>query len=156
MSTSHRTSVTLCCAREDAVHLEPLVEHLSRKGISAKLLQGIDEDPHRLGPAMDEERGACMFVACLGESLGPSEFRRMTGVYSARRGPQHYLAELLVEPDEILAMAESINSSLEKAQKASAVNQSHCRDGVTHTGDCRFPPATYMPLPSRPTRPGRP
>ena len=127
-STSHRTSVTLCCAREDVAHLQPLVEHLSRNGIPARLLPGIDEDPHALGPAIDDERGACVFVACIGESLGPNEFRRMTGVYSARRGPQHYLADLLVEPDEILAMAETINTAVRRAQKATAAPRREIAD----------------------------
>ncbi|KIG18235.1 hypothetical protein DB30_01344 [Enhygromyxa salina] len=116
-SASHGISVTLCCAPEDADHLRPLAAHLSERGLPTSLLVGVETDPHQLGPALDVP-GAGLFVVCLGEALGPAEHRRIAGVYSARKGPEHYLSELLVEPDETLAMAETIHAALAKIQEA--------------------------------------
>jgi hypothetical protein len=113
-------SVILCCARADVVHVRPLAEYLRSTGIKVRLLEGIDEEAHLLGASLDLEHGACMFVACLSDTLGPKDFRRLTGIYSARKGPQHYLADIMVEPDELPAMVENINVALGRAGKALA------------------------------------
>jgi hypothetical protein len=110
-------SVILCCAQADAVHIRPLADHLRSKGIKVRLLEGIDQDAHLLGASLDLEQGACMFVACLSDTLGPKDFRRLTGIYSARKGPQHYLADIMVEPDELPAMIENLNVALGRAAK---------------------------------------
>lgn len=142
-SVSHGISVTLCCAPADADHLRPLADHLSKLGLPTIMLEGIESDPHRLGPALDVP-GACLFVVCMSESLGTAAHRRITGVYSARKGPMHYLAKLLVEPDETLAMAETIHAALAKVTQAkpdkarselnSSQSGSRLRDVVTVTG----------------------
>lgn len=119
-SASHGISVTLCCALEDADHLRPLAEHLSELGLPTTLLTGVESDPLRLGPALDLP-GARLYVVCLGEALGPPEHRRIAGVYSARKGPEHHLAELFVEPDETLAMAETIHTALAKINQSSTL-----------------------------------
>src|SRR5262245_48517509 len=143
MSSVQAISVILCCARVDAAHVRPLAEHLRNKGTKVRLLEGIDEDPHLLGTSLDLEEGACMFVACMSDTLGPKDFRRLTGIYSARKGPQHYLADIMVEPDELPAMIEGINVALGRANKvitsgerekrASKPGAAHLRDvvGVT-------------------------
>lgn len=113
-------SVILCCARADVVHVRPLAEYLRSTGTKVRLLEGIDEEAHLLGASLDLEHGACMFVACLSDTLGPKDFRRLTGIYSARKGPQHYLADILVEPDELPAMVENITVALGRAGKALA------------------------------------
>lgn len=120
MSAVQTISVILCCTRADAVHIRPLAEYLRSKGTKVRLLEGIDEDAHLLGASLDLEHGACMFVACLSDTLGPKDFRRLTGIYSARKGPQHYLADIMVEPDELPAMIESINVALGRAGKVIA------------------------------------
>jgi hypothetical protein len=117
VSSVQSISVILCCARADAPHVRPLAEHLRGKGIRVRLLEGIDEDAHLLGDSLDLEPGACMFVACLSDSLGPKDFRRLTGIYSARKGPQHYLADIMVEPDELPAMIENLDVALARAAK---------------------------------------
>jgi hypothetical protein len=120
VSAVQSISVILCCARADAVHVRPLAEYLRSKGTKVRLLEGIDEDAHLLGASLDLETGACMFVACLSDTLGPKDFRRLTGIYSARKGPQHYLADIMVEPDELPAMIENINVALGRAGKVIA------------------------------------
>ena len=108
----------LCCARADVAHVRPIAEHLRKAGTKAQLLEGVDEDPHLLGASLDSEQGACMFVACLSDSLGPKDLRRLTGIYSARKGPQHYFADIMVEPDELPAMLEHLNVALRRAESA--------------------------------------
>jgi hypothetical protein len=120
VSAVQSISVILCCAQVDAVHVLPLAEYLRSKGTKVRLLEGIDDDAHLLGASLDLETGACMFVACLSDTLGPKDFRRLTGIYSARKGPQHYLADIMVEPDELPAMIESINVALDRAGKVIA------------------------------------
>jgi hypothetical protein len=120
VSAVQSISVILCCAHADAVHVRPLAEYLRSKGTKVRLLEGIDEDAHLLGASLDLELGACMFVACLSDTLGPKDFRRLTGIYSARKGPQHYLADIMVEPDELPAMIENINVALGRAGKVIA------------------------------------
>jgi hypothetical protein len=120
VSSVQSIAVILCCARADAVHVRPLAEHLRNEGIKVRLLEGIDEDAHLLGASLDLELGACMFVACLSDSLGAKAFRRLTGIYSARKGPQHYLADIMVEPDELPAMIESLSVALVRASKVVA------------------------------------
>lgn len=100
--------------------MRPLAEHLRSKGTKVRLLEGIDEEAHLLGASLDLEQGACMFVVCLSDTLGPKDFRRLTGIYSARKGPQHYLADIMVEPDELPAMIENINVALGRATKVIA------------------------------------
>jgi hypothetical protein len=117
MSSNRAISVILCCARADTAHVRPLAERLRKDGTKVQLLEGIDEDPHLLGASLDLEQGACMFVTCLSDTLGPKDFRRLTGIYSARKGPQHYLADIMVEPDEVPAMLENINVALGRAAK---------------------------------------
>jgi hypothetical protein len=153
VSSVQAISVILCCARADAAHVRPLAEYLRGKGNKVRLLEGIDEDAHLLGDSLDLETGACMFVACLSDTLGPKDFRRLTGIYSARKGPQHYLADILVEPDELPAMIESINVALGRASKivgsgdrdkrANSRGPTRLRDvvGVTDISAVSQPPA---------------
>lgn len=164
MSSVQAIAVILCCARSDAAYVRPLAEHMRNKGFKVRLLEGIDEDTHLLGTSLDLEEGACMFVACLSDTLGPKEFRRLTGIYNARKGPQHYLADLMVEPDELPAMVENLNTALGRANKvitsgerekrASNQGPAHLRDvvGVTDISAVAKAPATrsrpHAPKPS--------
>lgn len=113
---STRVPLTLCCAQEDASHIRPVLTLLEREeGYRVRLIEGVEEDPYLLGSSLDRQLGACVIIACLSDALGPAQFRRIEGVYSARKGPDHYLDTIFVEPDETLAMAESVRSVVAKA-----------------------------------------
>ena len=113
---STRVPLTLCCAQEDASHIRPVLTLLEREeGYRVRLIEGVEEDPYLLGSSLDRQLGACVIIACLSDALGPAQFRRIEGVYNARKGPDHYLDTIFVEPDETLAMAESVRGVVAKA-----------------------------------------
>jgi len=114
---SKRIAVTLCCAQEDASHLRPLVIHLEQQGYEVRLIEGVGEDPYLLGSSLDRQLGACVIVACLSDALGPAQFRRIEGVYNARKGPDHWLETIFVEPDETLAMAEGVRAAVARVKE---------------------------------------
>lgn len=111
-----RVPLTLCCAQEDASHIRPVLTLLEREeGYRVRLIEGVEEDPYLLGSSLDRQLGACVIIACLSDALGPAQYRRIEGVYNARKGPDHYLDTIFVEPDETLAMAESVRGVVAKA-----------------------------------------
>lgn len=120
MSAKQPVSVLLCCAHSDASHVRPLVGKLEREGTTTRLIEGIEDDPHLFGKALDDSPGATLFVVCLSDTLGTSHYRRLTGVYNARKGPSHYLADIIVEPDELDAMFDAIATALVRAGKVIA------------------------------------
>src|SRR5690606_28698954 len=78
MSAKQPVSVLLCCAHSDASHVRPLVGKLEREGTTTRLIEGIEDDPHLFGKALDDSPGATLFVVCLSDTLGTSHYRRLT------------------------------------------------------------------------------
>lgn len=105
-------SVVLCCARQDADHLSVVVEHLRRESIEPVVLAGVDEDAHRLGAAVDAERGRALFVLCKSTTLGPSDLLRLEGIFGARKGPSHRIITTRLRAEDALGMVKDVRSAL--------------------------------------------
>lgn len=91
MTRRASASLVLCCAEEGEVRLVDLIDTLHADGLSPEVLAGIDADPDLLTTAVDRQHGAALFVLCQTPELDRATVRRLSGLFSARRGPEHHI-----------------------------------------------------------------
>jgi len=113
--------VLLLCAEDSEVTLVQLVDALNRSGHPPELIAGVEHDTALLTSAADRTRGPGLFVLCQSEDLDRSQVLKLTGLFSARKGPQHQL--LVVELDETqpLESLPTIEAALEAVGRGETV-----------------------------------
>jgi hypothetical protein len=84
-------ALVLCCAEDGEVRLVDLIDTLHADGHSPEVLAGIDADPDVLTTAVDRLHGPALFVLCQTPELDRAAVRRLSGLFSARRGPEHHI-----------------------------------------------------------------
>lgn len=114
---SRKVAVTLVCAADDEPTLEPVLERLRAAHFDAELVAGVDRQPRRVGEALDRcgERG--VVVACVSKRLDGPELRKVEGVFSARRGPNHAIIRV-----DISQPMQEIATAIQRAVEAFAAN----------------------------------
>jgi hypothetical protein len=86
--------VTLVCATADSESLDDVVDGLSATGRDVGLVAGVDEQPRRVGEALERVGDLGILVVCASPRLDGAMLRKIEGLFSARRGPNHALIRI--------------------------------------------------------------
>ena len=101
---SRKVVVTLVCAAADREALDDVVDGLSASGRDVGIVSGVDEQPRRMGEALDRcESG--LVVLCTSTRIDGGTLRKIEGLFSARRGPNHAMVRVDVgqAPTDVIA-----------------------------------------------------
>ncbi len=115
---ARRVAVTLVCAADDEAALEPVLERLRAAGLEAELVPDVDQAPRRVGETLDRSGEWGLIVACTSKRLDGPELRKVEGVFSARRGPNHAIIRVDIEQTKA-----EIVAAIRRAIEAFAANQ---------------------------------
>ena len=137
-ATGNHVPLILCCAEDGEVALVGVLDELHRMGHSPEVLTGVDSDPAVLTSAVDRVRGAALFILCESHELDRTQSMRLEGLFSARRGPEHDLLTVQLQPRNELAILPRIEAAVEKMSgnptRASGEGGHHMRDVIGPTG----------------------
>ncbi|WP_146155541.1 hypothetical protein [Enhygromyxa salina] len=86
--------VTLVCATADEDTLEDVLDGLHALGHEAGLVAGVDERPRRVGDAIERCGDLGLIVVCTSARLDGPALRKVEGLFSARRGPNHAMVRV--------------------------------------------------------------
>jgi hypothetical protein len=113
-----KIAVTLVCATDDERAVEPVLDRLRASNFDAELVAGVDRQPRRVGEAIDRCGEWGVIVACVSKQLDGPELRKVEGVFSARRGPNHAIVRV-----DISQPKQEIAAASQRAVEAFAANQ---------------------------------
>lgn len=133
-------SVTLGCASADANRLDDVLGQLRREGLEPVVLTGLEREVVGLGDAIDRNRGPAVYVLCQSQTLARRQVIRLSGMFSARRGPLHTLLVIDLEAanrDNVMRSIRGAVGDLTKqggGSRRSGSQAGHLRDivGPTH------------------------
>lgn len=102
---ARKVVVTLVCATADREALDDIVDGLSATGRDVGIVAGVDEQPRRMGDAIDRCGESGLVVLCTSARLDAPTLRVIEGLFSARRGPSHAMVRVDVghSPTETIA-----------------------------------------------------
>lgn len=86
--------VTLVCAAADEDTLEDVVDGLRAVGREVALVSGVDVQPRLVGEAIERCGDWGLIVVCTSTRLDGPSLRKVEGLFSARRGPNHALVRV--------------------------------------------------------------
>jgi hypothetical protein len=97
--------VTLVCAAADREALDDVVDGLSATGRDVGIVGGVDEQPRRMGDALDRCGDSGLVVLCTSPRIDGPTLRVIEGLFSARRGPNHAMVRVDVgqSPSETIS-----------------------------------------------------
>ncbi len=101
---ARKVVVTLVCAAADREALDDVVDGLSASGRDVGIVAGVDEQPRRMGEAIDRGDSG-LVVLCTSPRIDQGTLRKIEGLFSARRGPNHAMVRVDVgqQPSETIA-----------------------------------------------------
>lgn len=117
-----KVAITLVCAGEDEPALASVIDRLRAAKLEAELVPGVDQQPRRVGEALDRCGEWGVVVACTSKHLDGPELRKVEGVFSARRGPNH----AIIRVDVGLSIQEIV-AAITRAVEAFAANSGRIR-----------------------------
>jgi hypothetical protein len=91
---ARKVVVTLVCATEDAEALDDVVDGLSAGGLEVELVVGVDEQPRRVGEAIERCGEWGLLVVCTSAQLDGPNLRKVERLFSARRGAHHAMIRI--------------------------------------------------------------
>jgi hypothetical protein len=102
---SRKVVVTLVCAATDRESLDDIVDGLSATGRDVGIVAGVDEQPRRMGDAIDRCGDSGLVVLCTSARLDSATLMKVEGLFSARRGPNHAMVRVDISqsPTETIA-----------------------------------------------------
>jgi hypothetical protein len=102
---ARKVVVTLVCATADREALDDVVDGLSATGRDVGIVSGVDEQPRRMGDAIDRCGDSGLVVLCTSVRIDAPTLRVVEGLFSARRGPNHAMVRVDVgqSPTEMIA-----------------------------------------------------
>ncbi len=146
MSDAKRLPIVLCCAEESEVALVAVVDLLHREGHAPELVPGVDADVDALTAAADRLSGPALFVLCQSEGLGRVQVRRLEGLFSARKGPEHRMVMVDVAGRSAASVVVEVRAAARELLRGSggrSVDDGHyMRDVVVPTSVAAVPGAT--------------
>lgn len=107
----------LCCAEDNEVGLVKVVDALHREGMAPEVVPGVELDPAVLGEAVDRTDGPALFVLCQTDELEKAAIRRLTGLFSARRGPGQQLVTVSLNAAHPLAVLPTIRKAMKEVAR---------------------------------------
>lgn len=119
----------LLCAEDNEVGLVHLVDALNRSGRAPEVISGVEEDATLLSSATDRSQGAALFVLCQSRELDRSHVLRLSGLFSARKGPFHQLLVVELDDQQPLECLPLIEAAMESVARVadSSVAESELR-----------------------------
>jgi len=110
--------IVLCCAEDDEPALAKILDQLHHEGLTPELVTGVEVDVAPFSKAVDAERGPALFVLCQSMALDRGIARRLTGLFSARRGAGQRIVTVSFNPARPLAILPAIRLALQQAELA--------------------------------------
>ena len=127
---ARKVAVTLVCATDDKDELDDVVDGLSAVGREVSLISGVEREPRLVGDALDHGGELVLVVAVTSPRLEPATLRKIEGLFSARRGPNH----AMVHVDGGGSLAEII-TSIQRAVEGFESSQGRIVRRTTREGD---------------------
>ncbi len=146
-----RVPIVLCCAEEAEPTLIAAVDALHRDGYLTEVVVGVEADATLLTAAVDRLRGAALFVLCQSEDLDRSDVRRLEGLFSARRGPDHSMITVDIASKGPMAVVPEVRI----AARSGGAGDDTPEDDGRHMRDVVMPSMVTAPGASIPSRPRR-
>jgi hypothetical protein len=119
-STSSSVPIFLCCAEDSEVFLVMVVDALRKEGMAPEVIAGVDTEPTLLSGLVDRHDGAALFVLCQSDELDKAQTRRLTGLFSARKGPCQRIITVQLYESRPLSILPGIRSGVKEVLKARA------------------------------------
>jgi len=104
----------LCCAEENEVALVALVDELRRESFKPAVVSGVDIDASGFLAAIDEAGATGLFVVCCSRELDSAQARRLSGLFSARRGPRQRLVTVSLPRFNAVAVLPEIRAAMHR------------------------------------------
>lgn len=111
MIQATRLPIVLCCAEESEVALVAVVDALHREGHAPEVVPGVETDATLVTTAADRVRGPALFVLCQSADLDRVQVRRLEGLFSARRGPDHRMITVEVAQRSTAAIVTEVRAA---------------------------------------------
>lgn len=109
-----RTTVLLCCARDDEPAARALAGSLIDADLTIDVLCGVDGDPSVLSSACDRASGPTLCVVCSSEAMNRSVVRRVAGLFSARKGPRDRLVTVTLADSARRGVLQTIRAAAQE------------------------------------------
>ena len=107
---AHKVIVTLVCTHADEDEVDDIVDGLRAAGRTARLVVGVEDQARLIGEAIERTGDCGLIVLCTSAQLDGPLLRRIEGLFSARRGPNHAMVRI--------DLANSINESVAAISRA--------------------------------------
>lgn len=104
--------LVLCCAEENEVALVRAVDELHQEGWSPEVVSGVEVDAGVLSGVLDRTKGLALFVLCQSDELDANATRKLSGLFSARRGPDHRLLVVTLNPSRPLSILPGVREAM--------------------------------------------
>lgn len=127
--------IVLCCAEDDEPPLAKVVDQLHREGMAPELVTGVELDVGTFSASVDEARGPALYVICQSGSLDRATARRLTGLFSARRGAGQRVVTVTFQPGRPLAILPAIRVAFQQAMLAAGEVLEDAASGGAHLRD---------------------
>lgn len=153
MSDANRLPIVLCCAEESEVALVAVVDVLHREGHAPEVAPGVETDAYVLTGAADRVRGPALFVLCQSDDLDRFQVRRLEGLFSARKGPEHRMVTVDVARRSAAAIVVEVRAAARELLRGTGGRDEddghYMRDVVMPTSVAAVPGATVPPRAGR-------
>lgn len=127
--------IVLCCAEDDEPQLAQVVDQLHREGMAPELVTGVEVDVSTFSASVDEARGPALFVVCQSGTLDRATARRLTGLFSARRGAGQRIVTVTFQGSRPLAILPAIRVAFQQAVLAADEVIEEAEGGGSHLRD---------------------
>lgn len=111
MIQASRLPIILCCAEESEVALVAVVDALHREGYAPEVVPGVETEATLVTAATDRVRGPALFVLCQSDDLDRFQVRRLEGLFSARKGPDHTMITIEVARRGVAAIVTEVRAA---------------------------------------------
>jgi hypothetical protein len=118
MEERYHIPLVLCCAEENEVALVRVLDELHKEGRAPEVVAGVDVDVDLLGRAVDRTDGPALFVLCQSDELDRAATRRLAGLFSARKAPEHRIITVQLTPQRPLSILPPIRTALKDLLRA--------------------------------------
>jgi hypothetical protein len=142
-----RLPIVLCCAEESEVALVAVVDALHREGHAPEVVPGVETDANLVTTSADRVHGAALFVLCQSDDLDRFQVRRLEGLFSARKGPDHHMITVDVARRSAAAIVAEVRAAARDVSRGRTRSDdeddgSYMRDVVLPTSVAAVPGAT--------------
>ncbi len=118
MEERYHIPLVLCCAEENEVALVRVLDELHKEGRAPEVVAGVDLDVDLLARAVDRTDGPALFVLCQSDELDRAATRRLAGLFSARKAPEHRIVTVQLTPQRPLSILPPIRTALKELLRA--------------------------------------